>query len=160
MLVSRPILVFALVLAAVVYGGEARAQSCPEFQKRVAERTVGEHQGTRDLIVTGDFDGNGEPDRAFFARIDDGISLVACLHGHAEAIKLTEVSSVSGVGIQPADPGVYHNLCLRGVGPDCRPGDKLRLELDNPAIHFITYEKFSLIFYWEGNRFERFWTSD
>lgn len=160
MLVSRPILVFVLVFAVFIYVDEARAQNCPEFSKRVAERTVGEHQGTRDLLVTGDFDGNGGPDRAFFAWNDDRISLVVCLHGHARAFKLTEVSSVVGLGIQPADPGVYDHLCVRGVGPDCRPGEKLRWELDGPAIHFITYEKASSIFYWEGDRFERFWTSD
>ncbi len=160
MRMSGPILLFALVFAVIGYRDEAHAQNCPEFSKRVAERTVGAHKGTEDLLVTGDFDGNGEPDRAFFAHIDAGISLVVCLHGHARAIKLTEVSSVVGLDIQPVDPGVYDNLCVRGVGPKCRPGEKLRWELDGPAIHLIYYEKSSLIYYWEGDRFERFWTSD
>ena len=158
--VPRPILLFALVFAAFVYGDEARAESCAASSNRVTERFAGEHKGTQDLLVTGDFDGNGEPDRAFFAEIDGRISLVVCLHGHDRAFQLTEVSSVVNLGIQPADPGVYDHLCVRGVGPDCRPGEKLRWELDGPAIHFIDYERASSIFYWEGDRFERFWTSD
>ena len=89
MLAPRTILVFALVVAVIGYGDEARAQSCAEFSKRVTERTVGEHQGTQDLIVTGDFDGNGEPDRAFFAEIDGRIPLVVCLHGRRRALWLS-----------------------------------------------------------------------
>ena len=161
MLVSRPILVFALVLAAVVYSDEAHAQSCPEFQKRVAERTVGEHQGTRDLLVTGDFDGNGGPDHAFFAIIGDRISLVVCLHGHARAFKLTEVSTdvsygLTNMGIRLADPGAYDHPCIEGMGPGCPPGEKLRLELESPAILLFTYESASGIRYWDGDRFESF----
>ena len=160
MLVSRPILVFALVLAVIGYSDEARAWSCPEFSKRVTERTVGEHQGTQDLLVTGDFDGNGEPDRAFFAEIDGRIPLVVCLHGQARAIKVTEVSSVTNLGIRLADPGVYDNPCVRGIGPDCRPGENVRLELDGPAIHSFIYESSSRIIYWEDDRFAMFPLSD
>ncbi len=100
MRVSRPILLFALVFALIGYGDEARAQGCPEFSKRVAERTVGEHQGTRDLLVTGDFDGNGEPDRAFFVTNDGRTSLVVCFHGQAGAIKISENSGVTNLGIR------------------------------------------------------------
>ncbi len=156
----RPILVFALVFAVFVYSDEARALNCKEFSKRVTERTVGEHKGTQDLIVTGDFDGNGEPDRAFFARIDRRISLVVCLHGQARAHKVTDVSSVANVGIRLADPGVYDNPCVRGIGPDCRPGEKVRLELDGAAIRFFTYESAARIVYWEDDRFTNFWVSD
>jgi len=164
MLVSRPFLAFALVLAAFVYSAEARAQSCPEFSKRVAERTVGEHQGTQDLLVTGDFDGNGGLDRAFFARIDDRISLFVCFHGQARAIKVTDISTdmsygVTNLGIRRVDPGVYDHPCLEGMGPGCRPGEKLRLELESPAILLFTYESASSIRYWEGDRFESFWQS-
>ena len=157
MLVSRPILLLASLFAAVVYGDEARAQSCPEFQKRVAERTVGEYQGTRDLLVTGDFDGNGEPDHAFFVTNGGRISLVVCFHGQARAFKVSEGSiGVTNIGIRPADPGVYDHMCVEGFGPGCRPGDKLKLELDRPAINVFNYESFSTIYYWEGNRFEKF----
>lgn len=159
--IPRPILVFALVLAAFVYGDEARAQSCPEFSKRVAERTVGEHQGTRDLLVIGDFDGNGEPDRAFFAEIDGRFPLVVCLHGQAGAIQVTKgSSSVANLGIRLADPGAYNEACVKGYGPDCRPGQKVKLELDGSAIIIFQYESFSTIFYWEGNRFEKFPLTD
>ena len=164
MRVSKPFLAFALVLAAFVYGNEARAQSCAEFStKRVAERTVGEHQGTRDLLVTGDFDGNGGPDHAFFARIDDGISLVACLHGHAEAIKVTDISTdvsygVTNLGIRLAGPGVYDHACV--TNPVCRPGQKVRLELDSPAIILFKYESDIFMYYWQDGRFEFFWLSD
>ncbi len=159
--VPRPILMFALVLAAFVYGDEARAQSCPEFSKRVAERTVGEHKGTQDLIVIGDFDGNGEPDRAFFAEIDGRFPLVVCLHGQAGAIEVTKGSSgVTNAGIRLADPGVYDEACTKGYGPDCRPGQKVKLELNGPAIQLFTYESASSIVYWDGNRFKFFWLTD
>ncbi len=158
--VPRPILMFALVLAAFVYGDEARAESCPEFSKRVAERTVGEHQGTRDLLVIGDFDGNGEPDRAFFAEIDGRFPLFVCLHGQAGAIQVTKgSSSLTSIGIRLADPGVYDEACVKGIGPDCRPGQKVRLEVDGPAIHSFIYESSSRIIYWEDDRFKSFWLS-
>ncbi len=156
---SRPILLFALVFALIGYGDEARAQSCPEFSKRVTERTVGEHQGTQDLIVTGDFDGNGESDRAFFVTNDDRTLLVICLHGHARAFKVTDVSSVENLGIRLAGPGVYDHACAKGFGSGCRPGEKLRLEVDGPAIHLFRYESSARIVYWEGDRFESFWLS-
>ena len=157
MLVSRPVLVFALVVAGIGYGDEARAQSCPEFSKRVTERTVGEHQGTQDLFIIGDFDGNGEPDRAFFAEIDGKFPLVVCLHGQARAIKVNKgSSSVMSLGIRLADPGVYDHACVEGFGPDCRPGQKVKLKLDGPAINIFQYESFSTIYYWEGNRFAKF----
>ncbi|MDE0539450.1 MAG: hypothetical protein OXH94_12075 [Rhodospirillales bacterium] len=159
MLVSRPFLAFALVFAVIGYSHEAHAQSCPEFQKRVAERTVGEHQGTRDLIVTADFDGNGKPDRAFFVTNDDKTSLFICLHGQARAFEAARVHSIASVGIRLADPGVYDSACAKGIGPDCRPGEKLRLEVDGPAIHLFHYESSASIIYWEGDRFERFWLS-
>ena len=156
--IPRPILVFALVFAAFVYVDDARAESCPEFSKRVAERTVGEHQGTRDLLVIGDFDGNGEPDRAFFAEIDGKISLVVCLHGQAGATKVTDISSgITNLGIRLADPGAYDHACVDGHGPDCRPDQQVKLELDGPAIKLFRYESDSYIVYWEDGRFEIFW---
>ena len=160
MLVSRPILVFALVFAAFVYGDEARAWSCPEFSKRVAERTAGEHQGTQDLIVTGDFDGNGEPDLAFFAEIDGRFPLFVCLHGQAGAIQVTKgSSSLTSLGIRLAGPGEYEHACVGGIGPDCRPGQKVSLVVDGPAIHSFMYESSSRIIYWEDDRFKSFWLS-
>ena len=161
MLVSRPVLLFALVVAVIGYGDEARAQVCPEFSKRVAERTVGEHQGTQDLLVIGDFDGNGEPDRAFFAEIDGRFPLFVCLHGQAGAIQVTKgSSSLTSLGIRLADPGEYEHACVGGIGPDCRPGQKVRLVVDGPAIHFFTYESAARIVYWEDDRFTNFWVSD
>ncbi len=159
MLVSRPIFVFALVLAAFVYSDEARAWSCPDISKRVMERTVGERKETRDLFVTDDFDGNGEPDRAFFVKAREITILFICLHGQTRAHKVTDVPSVANLGIRLAGPGVYDHACVKGVGPDCRLGQKVRLELDGPAINFFTYEGSSRIFYWTNDRFESFWVS-
>ena len=159
MRVSGPILLFALVLAVIGYSDEARAWSCPDISKRVMERTVGVHKGTRDLLVIGDFDGNGEPDRAFFVKAREITLLFICLHGHARAYKVTDVPSVANLGIRLAGPGVYGHACGKGIGPDCRPGQKMRLELDGPAINFFTYEGSSRIFHWTNDRFESFWVS-
>ena len=157
--VPKLILAFALVVAVIGYSAEVRAQSCPEFSKRVAERIVGEHQGTQDLLVTGDFDGNGEPDRAFFVINGDRTSLVVCLHGQARAFEAAEVYSIENTGIRLAAPGVYDSACAKGIGPDCRSGEKLRLEVDGPAIHLFRYESSARIVYWDGDRFESFWQS-
>ena len=157
MLVPRPILVFALVFAVFVYGDEARAQSCAGFSKRVTERIAGEHKGTQDLLVIGDFDGNGEPDRAFFVNWPAIKPLVICLHGQRRTHKVTDVSSVANLGIRPAGPGVYDHACVKGIGPDCRPGQKVRLELNGPAFELFTYGGSSRIFHWTNYRFESFW---
>ena len=157
MLAPRTILVFALVVAVIGYGDEARAQSCAEFSKRVTERTVGEQKGTQDLIVIGDFDGNGEPDLAFFVKWPRIIPLVICLHGQRRTHKVTDISSVANVGIRLAGPGVYDHACVKGIGPDCRPGQKVRMELNGPAIEFFTYGSSSRIFFWNDDRFESFW---
>ena len=159
MLVPRPFLVFALVLVVISYSDEAPAQDCPEFPKRVAERTAGEHQGTRDLLVAADFDGDGESDRAFFVTNDDKTSLFICLHGRAGAFEVAQVHSIANAGIRLAGPGVYDSACAKGIGPDCRPGEKLRLEVDGPAIHLFRYESSARIVYWEDNRFQIFWLS-
>ena len=128
---------------------------------RITERTAGLLKGTADLSATGDFDGDGRIDEAFFIRRAGSFSLVVCLDGGNRLVRLVDdIRSMVDRGTRTALPGRYPALCSRGVGPPCRDGELVELELRHEAIEFFEYECCSHLHYWRNETFERFWLSD
>ena len=106
----------------------------------IVERTEGEHQGTSDLFVSGDFDGNGIRDEAFFVK--DGRAYVLCVHMNdgRDRILLSDLLRIINTGIRKSPPGVYVDACTRGVGSGCRSDQTVEVELDTEALVLFTYE--------------------
>ena len=147
----------------------AFADSCSEYTAgRVTERTASDRQdyqefftADQDLLATGDFDGDGRVDKAFFTRTDDGYAVVVCLAEGKQARKLFATKWVAGLGIATAAPGIYFGACAIGFARvPCRPGRIVEVELDHEGIHFLNYEKASTLEYWKNGEFRRLYTAD
>lgn len=126
----------------------------------IVERTEGEHQGTSDLFVSGDFDGNGIRDEAFFVK--DGRAYVLCVHMNdgRDRILLSDLLRIINTGIRKSPPGVYVDACTRGVGSGCRSDQTVEVELDTEALVLFTYESAARLLYWRDGRFRTLWLSD
>ena len=85
---------------------------------RVKERPPGVFWGSRDLIARGDFDGDGNVDKAFFLDRSGALVLVACLDGGA---RLSRVLGVGGIGalahygIKTVPRGIHATPCASGL---------------------------------------------
>ena len=156
---------FALFLLAtsVAIAYAPSLQACVDGVDRVAERTSDFDllKGAGHLSATGDFDGDGRIDEAFFVRRGRGFSLVVCLDGGKRLVRLLDnIRTMVDTGVRTARPGPYPHLCAGSVGPPCQEGDLLKLELRRKAIEYYEYECCSHLHYWNGKTFKRFWTSD
>lgn len=131
-----------------------------DVSARVVERAEGEHEGTSDLFVSGDFDGNGIRDDAFFVK--DGRAYVPCVHmnGGRERIPLDVLPRITTMGIRKSPPGVYVDACTRGVGSGCRSDQVVEVELDTEALVLFTYESAARLLYWRDGWFRTLWLSD
>lgn len=123
--------------------------ACTEYAaSRVTERTASDVQSHQDMFTvdqdlraTGDFDGDGRLDEAFFSQKDGRYSLIVCLEDGQPSIKIWDLSGIGGHGIRKAPPGVYQAACALGYGPPCRPDEISELELGHDAIEYFNYEK-------------------
>ena len=147
----------------------AFVEACGEYTTgRVTERTASDRQShhefftaDQDLLATGDFDGDGRVDKAFFTRTGGAYAVVACLDDGRQAVRIRDLSSVTGYGITTAPPGIYLGACALGYGRSpCRPGRIVEVELDHEGIHFLDYERSSWLAYWKDGEFRRLYTSD
>ena len=114
----------------------------------------------QDLRATGDFDGDGRLDEAFFSRKNGRYYLIVCLEDGQLPIKIWDLSGIGGHGIRTAPPGIYQAACALGYGPPCRPDEISELELGHDAIEYFNYEKNSGLHYWSGGRFKIFYLTD
>ena len=126
----------------------------------IMERTEGEHQGTSDLFVGGDFDGNGVRDEAFFVKDDRAYALCIHMNDGRERIPLAALQRIINTGIRKSPPGLYVDACTRGVGSGCRSEQVVEVELDTESVVLFTYESAALLLYWRDGRFRTLWLSD
>lgn len=124
---------------------------------RVTERTTGEHAGTEDLCATGDFDGDGLPDEAYFAKSNGEYQLVISMSGEPVPV-LVDIGSdvISRTGVKTQPPGKYTAYCadrfaLRGRS-DCGEDVLRELVATHDAVMLFTYESAAALLYWENGR--------
>ena len=168
---STLFLALILLLSPFSVGGfevtRRSVQACDEYAAdRVTVRTPEDRQEhqmlfdeNQDLFVAGDFDGDSRVDEAFFVENAGRYALFVCLDDGRRAIKVRELPSVAGYGVQIAPPGIYFAACVFGYFP-CKPGQIAELELDHDGINVISYERFSWMEYVSGGKFRRIYTSD
>ena len=128
---------------------------------RVFARTTGEHAGEDDLSASGDFDGDGALDVAFFMRVGDGYALAVSL-GWADLVHLEEVDSIARLGIATAPPGTYIAACAKGYGDDCAEGaegELRKVTTTRDAFTLFQYESSSALYFLRDGRFEKMWLS-
>ena len=124
--------------------------------QRVTERTTGEHAGTEDLSTTGDFDGDGSPDEAFFVSTNGTYQLVISLSGEqAPVLQELVTNSLATTGIRTKPPGRFTAYCARRFargGSDCSEGTLRELVTTHDAVMLFTYESAAALLYWHNGR--------
>ena len=137
----------------------------PDELSRVTERTTGDHIGTEALSATGDFDGDGLPDEAYFVRARGTYLLVLDRSGAEQPVFLdAEMTSVSRTGIRALPPGKYTAYCAdrfaRRGGRDCPKRELRELATTHDAILRFTFESASMVLYWDDGRLYELYNAD
>jgi hypothetical protein len=121
----------------------------------------------RYLLVTGDFNGDGNIDQVRLLRQAEGskfgVFAFICGEDGAYAIyRLTEddVTYFSSMGIEPVLPGSYVAACGKGYA-SCE-GEPREIHLRYEAINYFKEESANSFFYWDSDTgsFKRVWISD
>ena len=137
-------------LYAVVASGTVWAafhEPVVDANKRMTDRPAGADLGKRHLSATGDFDGDGHLDEAFFL-VGDGrdrerimVSLVVSFGSETRKDMViwqavSDEESVKQIGMKTAGPGTYTPLCLQR-GEPCEDGvDEVFLTHDGIYCYF------------------------
>jgi hypothetical protein len=108
-----------------------------------------------ELVVHGDFDGDGKPDIAEILADDNGRSmgLFAYPSSTSRWMKLdsSKVENFNPRRIAVAKSGAYDTTC--GNTPDengCKNGEPAKLNLAHPAIDLSAPAGFHVYFYWDA----------
>ena len=151
---AKELVSVAFLLAAIwSWGG----QSSTNELTRVTERPTGEHAGTEDLSATGDFDGDGLPDEAYFAESSGKYYLVISLSGEqAPVLEGLRTTSLNITGVSKQPPGKYTAHCAdrfaRRGRRDCPEGVLRELVTTHDAVMLFNYESAAALLYWENGR--------
>ena len=151
MTASRVVLALSLALGAWVAGPPGSWACDGVAAHRLKERAPGAPRGSADLIATGDFDGDGTVDKAFFLERTGALPLVACLDGGTRLstiLDLGGIGALANYGIRTVPRGTRPAPCAGGEGPGCGAGRPTEIELDRDAIEFMDYERSSFLLYW------------
>ena len=152
----------ALVLAGVWLWLDERSDS-REFD-RLTARTTGEHAGAADMMARGDFDGDGSPDEAYFAKSDGRYQLVISLSGEQQPVMFElGTSALSATGVRAVPPGKYTAYCARRFARrgrrDCADSELRELIATHDAVMLFTYEAAAALLYWQDGRLlTLYWT--
>ena len=154
----------ALVLAVVSLRPWSQQPGAHELT-RVTERTTGEHVGTEDMTARGDFDGDGSPDEAYFAKSNGEYQLVLSLSGEPAPVLLErQIDSLSRSGVRTVPPGKYTAYCAdrfaRRGRRDCPEGVLRELIATHDAVTVFTYEAAAVLLYWENGRLHKLYWED
>jgi hypothetical protein len=104
----------------------------------------------RYLISHGDFNGDGQQDRAAIVVRHSGaeaavlIYLAGRTHGPL-VLDTLRSATISQLGIQTVKPGTYQPACARGGGVNCDPGT--RVTIPNDGVSIFTFEG-PATYYW------------
>lgn len=111
------------------------------------------------MVASGDFNGDGALDTAYFVRAADGYALAVALAG-ANPMLVWEVGSIANMGVRNAPPRKYIAACAKGHGDDCAEGELRELTTTRDSIVLFTYESASALYFFRDGRFESMWLSD
>jgi hypothetical protein len=125
---------------------------------------------TNYLSAEGDFDGDGQADRAelFLAENELGEALfvqlssvpsrqwiLAAEEGHREPMAILRM------GVSIVSPGNYVTACGKGYW-ECRDGEPSQLRLETDGLSYRRFESSESIVYWDRSvsSFRQVWVSD
>ncbi|MDE0058212.1 MAG: hypothetical protein OXI22_11240 [Defluviicoccus sp.] len=158
MRVSKAALALSLALGVWVAGPPGLRACDGVAAHRVKERVPGAVPGSRGLIAVGDFDGDGNLDKAFFLEKTGALALVACLEGGTRLSTIFELGGIGALasyGIRTIPRGTRSASCAAGEDPDCGAGRPEEIGLDREAIEFRDYRKSSFLLRWSGGAWTR-----
>ncbi len=163
MRVSRAALALSLALGVWVAGPPDLRACDGVAAHRVKERAPGAVPGSGGLIAVGDFDGDGNLDKAFFLERTGALALVACVDGGTRLSTIFELGGIGALanyGIRTIPRGTRPTSCATGEGPDCDAGKPKEIGLNRETIEFTDYRKSSFLLYWSGGAWTRIPRSD
>jgi hypothetical protein len=143
--------------------------------KKELSDTERQKSSHRFALASGDFNGDGVPDRAFLVKRNDGRGeglIVRLSKPGRRHTWVTLSDSDYGaaypdaplvMGIETVPPGTYEYNCIE-TADDCVGSDtgKSKITLRQPAIEYFKFESAASAFYWDAkkNSFIRIWISD
>ncbi|PHQ60592.1 MAG: hypothetical protein COC03_01270 [Robiginitomaculum sp.] len=131
-------------------------QACSDVapSDSVSHRVTGEHSGNKDLKISGDFNGDGEADSAYFLERNDKYELIVAF-GSGDKIVLSKLLTITNHGLRVRSPGLFAHACTKGYGRDCLKNDPQNyIDLKNDSIELFQYESSSQIYFWDKDKFE------
>ena len=125
---------------------------------------------TNYLSAAGDFDGDGQSDRAelLLAENELGEGLFVQLSSAASGgwilaaeERNREPMAILRMGVSIAPPGSYLTACGKGYW-ECRDGEPSELQLETDGLRYFRFESGASIVYWDvrENAFRQVWISD
>lgn len=137
--------------------------------ERVTARMVADapearfRQGGADFLsVEGDFNGDGQPDRAFLVRNTAlgrfGVQVEMPAARFQRRILEGELAHLPRTALSMVGPGFYGTSCAGGpAGGAC---EKRNFELGTDAVSLYEFEGAGRYLIWNGARFEEVWVRD
>lgn len=107
------------------------------------------------LAMTGDFDGDGKPDRARLMVRADGkaYALFVKLAGRDTDLKLDEfpyMKTLPSTGLKRVAPDTYPTACARGI--DCAEDEPRYIHVTRDAIDYFQHDSADRYYYWNDTR--------
>ncbi len=145
---------FALILIAAA---SSRAMQLGEAWTQPTSEMLGDRNADlrarsseRYLVARGDFDGDGQPDRAaVMVRAGSGEAAVLLYLANRLASPLVlqtlGARNLAQIGIETVKAGIYQPSCARQGGADCDPST--RITLPHEGISLFTFEG-PATYYW------------
>lgn len=114
------------------------------------------------LSAEGDFDGDGETDRAVMVK-DEAAGQYAVrvelASGERHVVGEGPLDRLPMMGLSPVPAGIYQTACGKGMG-DCPPDAAPVIDLFHDGFTLATYESASRTFWWEDGEILSDWTGD
>jgi hypothetical protein len=151
-----------LIFLAALLSGVAVAQDLPKGWRRPTKAETSDDwrnkSRARFLTVTGDFDGDGQPDLAELL-VNPSLKRWAVfvkLHSTGRWQRIgdeNEMDWLGNMGIAPVKPGKYETACGKGYGDEfCAHGEPKYLKLATDAIDMFAEESADSMVYWDQKK--------
>lgn len=147
---KKRILLTASLVLSTLSAVQAHASDTPVDTHPAAQWRAQDQTGSRYLEAVGDFDGDGQPDRARLQRGDAGetsfkLVLVLSRDASVEHV-LKQGTHFQSVGIETVKPGLHKTACSKGAGPDTSPCVEA-VNVPQDALSLFTVESGAVLLY-------------
>jgi len=116
---------------------------------------------TKWHTTTGDFNGDGQVDRAWLAFDDkQRCELIVEVAGHQYTLTHVPCYGRLKLYLATLEPGVYASVCAKVYRQECYPDELRSVTLEHDGLLFGQQEVSTLLLYWNGDGFSRIFLSE